>query len=53
VRPTLDTRAVLEAVIEGTFDLTPAQADRVFSGSRGGAGPYAISWLRSSGSGGA
>ena len=35
VRPTLDTRAVLKAVIEGTFDLTPAQADRVFPDSAG------------------
>ena len=35
VRPTLDTRAVLKAVIEGTFDLTPAQGDRVFPDSAG------------------
>ena len=35
VRPTLDTRAVLKAVIEGTFDLTSAQADRVFPDSAG------------------
>ena len=30
LKPTLDTRAVLKAAIAGTFDLTPAQADRVF-----------------------
>jgi uncharacterized protein (DUF1501 family) len=35
VRPTLDTRAVLKAAISGTFDLTGAQADRVFPGSDG------------------
>ena len=39
VRPTMDTRAVLKAVIEGTFDLTPAQADRVFPDSVGVRGP--------------
>ena len=33
--PTLDTRAVLKGVIQGTFDLTAAQADRVFPGSEG------------------
>jgi uncharacterized protein (DUF1501 family) len=33
LRPTLDTRAVLKGVIAGTFDLTAAQADRVFPGS--------------------
>jgi uncharacterized protein (DUF1501 family) len=33
--PTLDTRAVLKAVLAGTFDLTRAQADRVFPGSGG------------------
>ena len=37
LRPTLDTRAVLKAVIEGTFELTPAQADRVFPDSVGAA----------------
>ncbi len=31
--PTLDTRAVLKGVLAGTFDLTPAQADRVFPDS--------------------
>ena len=38
LKPTLDTRAVLKAAIAATFDLTPAQADRVFPGSDGGAG---------------
>jgi uncharacterized protein (DUF1501 family) len=33
LRPTLDTRAVLKGVIAGTFDLSAAQADRVFPGS--------------------
>jgi uncharacterized protein (DUF1501 family) len=33
VRPTLDTRAVLKAVVEAAFELTPAQAGRVFPGS--------------------
>lgn len=33
LRPTLDTRAVLKGVIAGVFDLTTAQADRVFPGS--------------------
>lgn len=33
LKPTLDTRAVLKAAIARTFDLTPAQADRVFPGS--------------------
>jgi uncharacterized protein (DUF1501 family) len=33
LRPTLDTRAVLKAAIAGTFDLTAAQADRVFPSS--------------------
>ena len=33
LKPTLDTRAVLKAAIAGTFDLTPAQADRVFPSS--------------------
>jgi uncharacterized protein (DUF1501 family) len=33
--PTLDTRAVLKAVLARTFDLTSAQADRVFPGSEG------------------
>ncbi|HVS64633.1 MAG TPA: DUF1501 domain-containing protein [Thermoanaerobaculia bacterium] len=33
LRPTLDTRAVLEGVLAGVFDLTPAQLARVFPGS--------------------
>jgi uncharacterized protein (DUF1501 family) len=33
LRPTLDTRAVLKGVIAGVFDLTAAQAGRVFPGS--------------------
>ena len=33
LKPTLDTRAVLKAAIAGTFDLTPAQLDRVFPNS--------------------
>lgn len=33
VRPTLDTRAVLKAVVEAAFELTPPQAGRVFPGS--------------------
>jgi uncharacterized protein (DUF1501 family) len=35
LKPTLDTRAVLKATIAATFDLTPAQAERVFPGSEG------------------
>jgi len=35
LRPTLDTRAVLKGVVSGVFDLTGAQADRVFPGSGG------------------
>lgn len=35
VRPTLDTRAVLKGVAAGAFDLTGAQADRIFPGSAG------------------
>lgn len=35
LRPTLDTRAVLKGVVSGIFDLTSAQADRVFPGSEG------------------
>ncbi len=35
LRPTLDTRAVLKGVVTGAFDLTAAQADRVFPGSAG------------------
>ncbi len=33
LRPTLDTRAVLKGVVMGVFDLTSAQANRVFPGS--------------------
>lgn len=33
LRPTLDTRSVLKAAIAGTFDLTTAQADKVFPAS--------------------
>jgi uncharacterized protein (DUF1501 family) len=40
LKPTLDTRAVLKAAITGTFDLTKAQADRVFPGSDSVRGAY-------------
>jgi uncharacterized protein (DUF1501 family) len=40
LKPTLDTRAVLKAAIAATFDLTPAQADRVFPGSNTVRGAY-------------
>jgi uncharacterized protein (DUF1501 family) len=40
LKPTLDTRAVLKAAIAGTFDLTPAQASRVFPGSDAVRGAY-------------
>jgi uncharacterized protein (DUF1501 family) len=40
LRPTLDTRAALKGAIAGTFDLTAAQADRVFPGSSGVRGMY-------------
>src|SRR5690606_3053313 len=40
LRPTLDTRAVLKGAIAGTFDLTAAQADRVFPDSAGVRGLY-------------
>ncbi|MBT8337796.1 MAG: DUF1501 domain-containing protein [Gemmatimonadetes bacterium] len=33
--PTTDTRAVLKGIVTGAFDLTAAQADRVFPGSEG------------------
>ena len=42
LRPTLDTRAVLKAAIAGTFDLTAAQANRVFPGSDGVPGAYGL-----------
>lgn len=35
LRPTLDTRALLKAAVQGTFDLTAGQADRIFPGSEG------------------
>jgi uncharacterized protein (DUF1501 family) len=35
LRPTIDTRAVLKAVVAGTFDLSSAQLDRVFPNSSG------------------
>jgi uncharacterized protein (DUF1501 family) len=40
LKPTLDTRAVLKGAIAGTFDLTAAQADRVFPGSDAVRGTY-------------
>ena len=40
LKPTLDTRAVLKAAIAGTFDLTAAQADRVFPSSEAIKGAY-------------
>ena len=42
LKPTLDTRAVLKAAVAGTFDLTPAQADRVFPDSAGIRGAYEL-----------
>ncbi|HEX8319759.1 DUF1501 domain-containing protein [Longimicrobium sp.] len=42
LRPTLDTRAVLKAAVAGTFDLTAAQADRIFPGSEGVRGRYEL-----------
>ena len=40
LKPTLDTRAILKAAIAGTFDLTSAQADRVFPSSTTVRGAY-------------
>jgi uncharacterized protein (DUF1501 family) len=40
--PTLDTRAVLKGVLAGTFDLTAAQADRVFPDSVGVRGMWEL-----------
>jgi uncharacterized protein (DUF1501 family) len=40
--PTLDTRAVLKAAVAGTFDMTPAQADRVFPASTSVPGVYSL-----------
>jgi uncharacterized protein (DUF1501 family) len=42
VKPTLDTRAVLKGAIAATFDLSSAQADRVFPDSSGVRGLYSI-----------
>lgn len=42
LRPTLDTRAVLKGAIAGTFDLTAAQAERVFPGSSAPRGLYEL-----------
>lgn len=42
LKPTLDTRSVLKAAIASTFDLTPAQADRVFPGSATVRGAYEL-----------
>jgi uncharacterized protein (DUF1501 family) len=42
LKPTLDTRAILKAAIAGTFDLTAAQADRVFPSSAGVAGAWKL-----------
>jgi uncharacterized protein (DUF1501 family) len=42
LRPTLDTRAVLKAAIAGTFDLTVAQADKVFPSSAAVRGVYQL-----------
>lgn len=38
LRPTIDTRAVLKSALQGSFDLTSGQLDRVFPGSAS-AGP--------------
>ncbi len=35
LRPTLDTRSLLKAAVQGTFDLTAAQAERIFPDSAG------------------
>jgi uncharacterized protein (DUF1501 family) len=42
LKPTLDTRSVLKGAIAGAFDLTPAQADRVFPGSSSVGGRYEL-----------
>ena len=42
LKPTLDTRAVLKGAIAAAFDLTPAQADRVFPGSAAVRGTYEL-----------
>jgi uncharacterized protein (DUF1501 family) len=33
LRPTLDTRSILKTALQGTFDLTASQVERVFPGS--------------------
>jgi uncharacterized protein (DUF1501 family) len=42
LKPTVDTRAVLKGAIAAAFDLTPAQADRVFPGSDNVRGIYQL-----------
>jgi uncharacterized protein (DUF1501 family) len=42
LRPTLDTRAVLKGVTAGVFDLSTAQADRIFPGSTAVTGAWGI-----------
>ena len=42
LNPTLDTRSVLKGAIAATFDLTSAQAERVFPDSAGARGLYSL-----------
>ena len=42
LKPTIDTRAVLKGAVAGTFDLTPAQADRIFPMSEAARGVYDV-----------
>ncbi|HKY23107.1 MAG TPA: DUF1501 domain-containing protein [Vicinamibacterales bacterium] len=42
LKPTLDTRAVLKGAVGGTFDLTPAQLDRIFPASSGVRGAFEL-----------
>ena len=42
LNPTIDTRSVLKGAIAATFDLTAAQAERVFPDSLGAKGLYSI-----------
>ena len=42
LKPTLDTRAVLKGALAAAFDLTAAQADRVFPDSSGVRGLYSL-----------
>jgi uncharacterized protein (DUF1501 family) len=42
LNPTLDTRSVLKGAIAATFDLTAAQAERVFPDSAGARGLYSL-----------